>query len=181
MRLPLLAVLLAATGQAWAQCKPVETRPPNARAQQPAFEGQTRACEAESEVAFDVQVLAKGLVNPWAVEPLHGGDLLVTEKPGRLRIVSARGELGPPIAGVPKVDARGQGGLLDVALSPKFEADRTIWRIGSVTKVLTAVAVLQLVDRGLLDLDADVNAYLREFTIASSFGEPVRVRALAGA
>ena len=127
MRLPLLILLLAATGPAWAQCKPVETRPPNVPAQQPAFEGQTRACAVDSQAAFDVQVLAKGLVHPWAVEPLPGGDLLVTEKPGRLRIVSAKGELGPPIAGVPKVDARGQGGLLDVALSPKFETDRTIF------------------------------------------------------
>jgi glucose/arabinose dehydrogenase len=61
------------------------------------------------------------------VEPLPGGDLLVTEKPGRLRIVSATGEIGEPITGLPKVDARGQGGLLDVALSPTFEADRTIY------------------------------------------------------
>jgi glucose/arabinose dehydrogenase len=72
-------------------------------------------------------VVAKGLEHPWAVEPLPGGDLLVTEKPGRMRIVSAKGQLGRPIAGVPKVDARGQGGLLDVALSPKFESDRTIF------------------------------------------------------
>jgi glucose/arabinose dehydrogenase len=74
-----------------------------------------------------VEVLAKGLDKPWAVEPLPTGDLLVTEKPGRLRIVSAKGEVGPAISGVPKVDARGQGGLLDVALSPKFESDRTIF------------------------------------------------------
>ena len=52
---------------------------------------------------------------------------LVTERPGRLRIVSAAGEIGQPIAGLPAVDARGQGGLLDVALSPSFESDRTIY------------------------------------------------------
>ena len=46
-------------------------------------------------------MLAKGLENPWAVEPLPDGDLLVTEKPGRMRIVSAKGEIGEPIAGVP--------------------------------------------------------------------------------
>jgi glucose/arabinose dehydrogenase len=120
-------LLVAATSQAWAQCKPVESRPPNAPAQQPAFEGQTRACAVDSEMAFEVQVLAKGLANPWAVEPLPGGELLVTEKPGRLRIVWPNGEMGPPIAGVPKVDARGQGGLLDVALSPAFETDRTVF------------------------------------------------------
>jgi aldose sugar dehydrogenase len=123
--LPLVLFLVA--GGAWAQCEPLETAPPNVPSQEPAFEGQTRACAVKSDVAFEVEVLAKGLASPWAVEPLPGGDLLVTEKPGRLRIVSAKGEVGPPIAGVPKVDARGQGGLLDVALSPAFEKDATLF------------------------------------------------------
>jgi aldose sugar dehydrogenase len=108
-------------------CTPLETRPPNAPDQRPAFPGQTRACAESSNVAFEVAVLVKGLEHPWAVEPLAGGDLLVTERPGRLRIVSAAGELGPPITGLPAVDARGQGGLLDVALSPAFDTDRTIY------------------------------------------------------
>jgi aldose sugar dehydrogenase len=108
-------------------CTPLETREPNAPKQRPAFQGQTRVCGVKSNVAFGVTVLAKGLEHPWAVEPLPGGDLLVTEKPGRMRIISAAGEKGPPLAGVPEVDARGQGGLLDVALSPKFESDRTVY------------------------------------------------------
>jgi glucose/arabinose dehydrogenase len=116
-----------AGGYAGDPCKPVETREPNASEQRPAFAGQTRACAVRSNVAFEVVVLAKGLERPWAVELLPGGDLLVTEKPGRLRIVSAKGEVGPPIGGVPAVEARGQGGLLDVALSPAFESDRTIF------------------------------------------------------
>jgi glucose/arabinose dehydrogenase len=106
---------------------PIETRGPNGSDQRPAFPGQTRACAVTSNVAFDVVVVAKGLTRPWAVEPLPGGDLLVTERPGRLRIVTATGEVGAPIGGVPAVDARGQGGLLDVALSPTFESDRTIY------------------------------------------------------
>jgi glucose/arabinose dehydrogenase len=110
-----------------ATCPPLEARQPNVPDQRPEFPGQTRACAMTSNVAFDVVVLARGLDRPWAVEPLPGGDLLVTEKPGRLRIVSATGELGPPITGVPAVDARGQGGLLDVALSPSFDTDRTIY------------------------------------------------------
>jgi glucose/arabinose dehydrogenase len=108
-------------------CRSLQTKEPNASGQRPAFPGQTRACEAKSNVAFDVVVLTKGLEHPWAVEPLPGGDLLVTEKPGRMRIVSAKGQLGQPIAGVPKVASGGQGGLLDVALSPSFESDRTIF------------------------------------------------------
>lgn len=117
----------AAAPQRGGDCEPLETREPNAPHQQPAFEGQTRACAAPSNVSFDVVVVAEGLVRPWAVEPLPDGSLLVTEKPGRMRIVSGSGELGSPLTGVPEVDARGQGGLLDVALSPAFESDRTIY------------------------------------------------------
>jgi len=109
------------------QCVPLETEPPNGRDQQPAFEGQTRACGVRSGVAFDVEVVARGLEHPWAVEPLPDGSLLVTERPGRMRVVSADGTLGEPISGLPRVDARGQGGLLDVALSPDFADDRTIF------------------------------------------------------
>ncbi|MDQ3556698.1 MAG: PQQ-dependent sugar dehydrogenase [Gemmatimonadota bacterium] len=108
-------------------CTPLETREANAPVQEPAFPGQTRACAIQSNVAFDVAVVARGLEKPWAVEPLPDGSLLVTEKPGRLRIVSAAGQVGSPIAGVPAVDARGQGGLLDVALSPAFARDRTLF------------------------------------------------------
>src|SRR5688572_16158182 len=95
---------LSAFGQA---CAPLETRPPNAPEQRPTFTGQTRACAVKSAAAFDVVVVTKGLEKPWAVEPLPGGDLLVTEKAGRMRIVSAKGEIGQPIAGVPPVDAAG--------------------------------------------------------------------------
>ena len=133
-------IVLAAAGAACAQsagspgaaastaaCSPIETRAPNAPDQRPAFPGQTRACKVTSNVAFDVVVVTKELATPWAVEPLPGGDLLVTEKPGRLRIVSATGAIGDPITGLPPVDTRGQGGLLDVALSPRFDSDRTIY------------------------------------------------------
>ncbi len=117
----------ATSGSATAMCEPLETRPPNAADQQPAFPGQTRACAEPTNVAFDVTVLATGLVHPWAVEPLPDGRLLVTERPGRLRLVSADGALGAPISGLPAVDARGQGGLLDVAVSPAFATDRTLF------------------------------------------------------
>ncbi len=131
-------------------CVTVETRDPNAVGQVPAFPDQTRACAVRSDVAFDVVVLAKGLQQPWAVEPLPGGDLLVTEKPGRMRIVSADGKLGAPITGVPPVDARGQGGLLDVALSPDFATDRTIyWSFSEPRKGGNATSVA----RGVLSKD----------------------------
>jgi len=127
-------------------CTPLETREPNAPDQRPAFQGQTRACGITSNAAFDVVVIAKGLENPWAVEPLPGGDLLVTEKPGRIRIVSAAGQVGQPLTGVPAVDADGQGGLLDIVLSPTFDTDRTVYwayseprRGGNATSVARGV------------------------------------------
>ena len=133
-----------------ASCTPLETRAQNAPDQRPASPGQTRACGVKSNVAYDVVVLAKGLEHPWAVEPLPGGDLLVTEKTGRMRIVTAAGKVGQPIAGVPEVDARGQGGLLDVALSPGFESDRTIfWSYSEPRKGGNATSVA----RGVLSPD----------------------------
>ncbi len=154
-----LTVLMVTVGTACAQnsretsktststsqsCTPLETKTANAPQQKPAFVGQTRACAAKSDVAFDIVVVAKGLNNPWAVEPLPNGDFLITEKSGQLRIVSSKGEVGQPISGLlpinqggvssvsgqgglPPITARGQGGLLDVALSPNFEKDRTIF------------------------------------------------------
>lgn len=108
-------------------CTVLETRAPNAKDQKPAFAGQTRACGAPASAPFDVAVVAKDLELPWAVEPLPNGDLLVTEKPGRLRLVTAAGVVGAPITGLPKVFAKDQAGLLDVALSPSFATDRTIF------------------------------------------------------
>ncbi len=108
-------------------CRPVEWPEPNAPSQQPAFEGQTRACEELTNVNFDVTVVASGLEHPWAVEPLPDGDFLVTERPGRMRIVSASGSVGEPLRGLPEVVSGRQAGLLDVALSPSFESDRTIY------------------------------------------------------
>ena len=122
-----LLLALGAAGAARSACSPVETRAPNARDQKPAFQGQTRACAVKTRAQLEVTVLAKGLENPWSVEPLPNGDLLVTEKPGRLRLVTANGELRPAITGMLPVDDRRQGGLLDVALSPTFESDRTLY------------------------------------------------------
>lgn len=96
-----------------------------------------------------VQV-ARGLDTPWSLAFLPDGRLLVTERPGRMRIVGADGTLSAPIAGVPAVQARGQGGLLDVVLSPSFERDRTIFfsfaqptDSGARTAVARAVLDLQ--------------------------------------
>ncbi len=74
-----------------------------------------------------VETVAKGLENPWSVAFLPGGGYLVTERPGRLRLVDERGMVSGPIQGVPRVAARGQGGLLDVALDPGFARNRLVY------------------------------------------------------
>jgi glucose/arabinose dehydrogenase len=74
-----------------------------------------------------VTTIAEGLEHPWGLAFLPDGRMLVTERPGRLRIVSADGTLSKPISGVPRVQARGQGGLLDVALHPKFTDNQLVY------------------------------------------------------
>ena len=74
-----------------------------------------------------VETVADGLVHPWGLTFLPDGRMLVTERPGRLRIVSPEGQLSEPLAGVPEVYARGQGGLLDVALDSDFADNRLVY------------------------------------------------------
>lgn len=109
------------------------------------------------EGQLTVSTLADGLRYPWALAFLPGGkDMLVTERSGNLRVISAEGKVGPPINGVPKVWSEGQGGLLDVVLSPEFAKDRTVYlsyaERGSDGKAGTAVGRGQLSeDRARLD------------------------------
>jgi glucose/arabinose dehydrogenase len=74
-----------------------------------------------------VETFARGLDRPWALAFLPDGRLLVTEKAGRMRVVGKDGKLSQPLAGVPKVFASGQGGLLDVALDRQFASNSTIY------------------------------------------------------
>jgi glucose/arabinose dehydrogenase len=124
------AALLAACGSGQAQTSggqgAAETRPPNGKAQQPAFAGQTRAPQVKANVAYAVADYVTGLQKPWGLVFLPDGSLLISEKPGRLRLF-ADGKLSAPIAGVPKVDTRGQGGLLGLALDPAFASNRLVY------------------------------------------------------
>lgn len=77
---------------------------------------------------LEVTPIVEGLDHPWALAFLPDRQgMLVTERPGNLRLVSADGKLSAPLDGVPKVWAKGQGGLLDVVLSPDFKQDRTVY------------------------------------------------------
>ncbi|MGD9867700.1 MAG: PQQ-dependent sugar dehydrogenase [Hyphomicrobiales bacterium] len=77
--------------------------------------------------AYKATVVAKDLEHPWGMAFLPDGRMLVTERPGRLRVVSTTGDVSPPVKGVPKVAAVGQGGLLDVALHPDFTENGLVY------------------------------------------------------
>lgn len=83
------------------------------------------------KVSVKIETIATGLEHPWAVAVLPDGTYLVTERPGRMRTIRD-GKVGAPISGVPEVYARGQGGLLDVELDPKFTSNRTLYFTASV-------------------------------------------------
>lgn len=84
----------------------------------------TPASHAQAVRAVPV---AKGLEHPWAVAFLPQGRFLITERPGRMRVVEADGRIGEPISGVPRVAAGGQGGLLDVVADSAFDSNRTVY------------------------------------------------------
>ncbi len=109
-----IAVLLASAAQA---CEGAAARGGAPRSPTP----------ASTPGVVRVETVASGLEHPWALEFLPDGRVLVTERPGRLRIVSLDGTVSPPVTGVPAVHASGQGGLLDVAVDPAFERNRTIY------------------------------------------------------
>jgi len=119
-------VFFAACSGGESRGQPVAQGAPNTDLQ-PAFAGQTRAPEMRSGVDIEAREIARGLNHPWAIAFLPDGRLLVSERAGRLRVITRAGRLSAPIAGLPPVDARGQGGLLDVALSPDFVRDRLIY------------------------------------------------------
>jgi glucose/arabinose dehydrogenase len=101
---------------------------------------------------LNVTTFAKGLEHPWGMAFLPDGRLLVTERPGRLRLVTQDGTLSEPLQGVPEVYASGQGGLLDVALDPDFKTNQLVYLTYAEPReggAGTAVARGVLTDNGL--------------------------------
>jgi len=90
-------------------------------------QAQTVVRAPSSAGPLGVENIATQLENPWGLAFLPDGRMLVTERPGRLRIVSRSGTVSAPVAGMPPVFAQGQGGLLDIALAPDFERSRMIY------------------------------------------------------
>lgn len=92
----------------------------------PAFAEQVRA-PALPRTPVTVTPFAQGLENPWGIAALGNGQFLVTERPGRMRLINADGSVSGPLPGIPEVADNGQGGLLDVAVSPRFAQDRLVF------------------------------------------------------
>jgi aldose sugar dehydrogenase len=108
--------------------KPVETDPPNVPELKPAFPGQTRAPEVKTKTELRVTEIAEDFDKPWAIAFLPDRRMLVTEKPtGKLYIVTQEGQKSAPVAGMPRVDGRDQGGLLDVEIGPDYAQSRLIY------------------------------------------------------
>lgn len=104
-----------------------ETADKNAPTYQSAFAGQTRIQGLKTKTAYKVDVLNSDLGKPWGITNLPDGRFLITEKSGFMNILSADGKTLSKVEGFPKVDDKGQGGLLDVALDPDFKTNRMIF------------------------------------------------------
>jgi len=130
--------------------QPAEIQPPGAADQVPAFPEQTRAPHVPSSVGLKVETVAEGLEYPWGMAFLPDGRILVTERVGRLRIVSGS-QISPPVAGLPPVHVQETSGLEDVILDPEFATNNLIYwsfveeRAGGAG-VNTSVARGRLVD-----------------------------------
>jgi aldose sugar dehydrogenase len=94
---------------------------------QPAFPEQTKAKGPAVPSKFKVEVVASGLQHPWALAFLPDGRFLITERPGRLRIISANGALSEPLSGLPAIKAIGTKGMQDVVLDPAFAVNRLVY------------------------------------------------------
>ncbi len=107
------------------------------------------------QTEFDVRLVAEGLQFPWGMAFMPDGNVLVTEKVGRLRIITPDGKVSEPIKGVPAVFFQQQGGLLDVALDPEFAKNRLIYLSYAEpegSRAGTAVARAELKDGSLENL-----------------------------
>jgi aldose sugar dehydrogenase len=107
--------------------KPVDNRASSKTDDHALWEGQTHAPYEPSGVGYSVTTVTDKLVAPWSIAFLPGGKMLVTEKQGNMRVVSADGTVSEPLQGVPMVHFQGQVGLLDVALDKDFARNRRIF------------------------------------------------------
>ena len=152
VKLLLVAVGLAAGATAQAQSgEPVEQGEPNVPDFEPAFPGQHRAPAADSGVTLAAETFAGPLEHPWGIDAMPDGRYIVTELPGRMRVISRNGEILDPVEGIPPVFHGGQGGLLDVAVGPAFADNRLIY--WSYARQLDGGKYVTVASRGRLSED----------------------------
>lgn len=125
---------------------------------------QTRLADPapEGQTSLAVETLAEGLVNPWCVAFLPDGDILVTERAGRLRVIRNGALLPEPVAGVPPVYASNQGGLFDILPHPDFAENRTVflsYAHGTARANATRLARAKFDGAALTDLEVIYEAY----------------------
>ena len=136
----------------------------------PAFAGQTRSAPVKTVTPYDVEVLSTALGKPWGIINLPDGRFLITEKSGFMNVVSADGKQVFKINGFPKVDDKGQGGMLDVALDPDFKTNKIIYfsfsepyqdgnhtavAKGKLSSDLTSIAEVKVIFRATPTYDGD--------------------------
>lgn len=119
--LPLLALALGLSACGAPEPPAPPDKPPQA------VRDAAPALESTEKARVEIAELVAGLVHPWGLAILPDGDMLVTERPGRLRRIGADGSVSAPIGGLPKIYVDGQAGLLDVVLSPTFAEDRLVY------------------------------------------------------
>jgi len=114
-------LLMACNGSPENQDKTQDAAEKQGSADKPGIEVQTE------KGSVRVTTVTEGLSNPWGLAFLPGGDMLVTERAGTMRIVTPEGDKGPALEGLPEIVSRGQGGLLDVTLDPDFDDNRWVY------------------------------------------------------
>src|SRR5687768_3954694 len=127
---------------------PVETNQANTN-YPPAFTGQTRVTGLTTSTKYKTTVITTALTSPWGITTLPDGRFLVTEKAGRMLIVTTAGNISQPITGIPAVNSSGQGGLLGLCLDPGFATNRMVyWSFSEPGPAgnLTAIAKGRLAD-----------------------------------
>jgi glucose/arabinose dehydrogenase len=154
-------ILAIAFGFSLSACSQAGTQTPAAAAASSAAVAASASAEAPRSLSSQhgpiaVSTLASGLENPWALAFLPDGRLLVSERPGRLRIIGTDGVVSAALTGVPDVVAEGQGGLFDVVPAPDFASSQRIYlsyaEPGEGKLASTAVAYARLTDSGLEDV-----------------------------
>lgn len=162
----LMAVAVLSLFTISASAQSVETAPPVAPDQEPAFPEQTRAPEVRTQTNFNVEIVSDELEQPWGLDFLPNGRIIVSERPGSIRIVTMEGDVSNAIEGVPQVRGRWPSGLLDIKLPPDFTNSRLVF--WAYVKPVDDDQGVNCVSRGRLSSDETTFENVEEIYCAST-------------